>query len=124
MKYELEEPLNDGLLQYGTIVTKRDDKTKKKIGEDFQTTGSLYFSFMNINAKYDVYKVGSIQSVDIKVKCYYAPNLTRAHKILLRGQVYEVEQLDADRERKYLYLYLRKVGEWDGNHLIQATEHS
>lgn len=122
MRYELEEPLNDGLLQYGTIGTKRDSQTKKKIGEGFLESGSLYFSFMNINAKYDVYKVGNIQSVDIKVRCYYAPNLTKAHKILLRGQMYEIEQLDADRERKYLYLYLRKVGDWNGDHLIQTVE--
>ena len=54
------QPLNDGLLEYGDLTTKRDKETAKKIGEELTTRGRLYFGYKSIVAKYDSYRFRAV----------------------------------------------------------------
>lgn len=121
MRETIDKPLNDGLLEYGQVVTLRDNKTRAKVGESFSSLGALHFDFMSINAKYDSYTVASLDKVDIKVKIYFVSDLQKSHKIKINDELYEIEALDVAKGRRYAYLFLRKVGEWNGQNLIQAT---
>ena len=121
MARSIDTPLNDGLLEYGTIQTVRDEKTSKKIGEAFLKIGELFFNFASINVKFDTFQVSSLSTVDLKVKCYFVRGLQKSHKIKIENELFEVESLDPTRDRRYIFLFLRKVGKWDDNNHFQAT---
>lgn len=114
--------LNDGLLEYGTIKTLRDDKTMKKIGEGFETIGSLFFGFQQINPRFDNFQVSSLSVVDVKVRCYYVKDFSKTHKVKIGHELYELENYDVDSKQKFMYLFLRKVGEWNGQTLVKTTQ--
>ncbi|MGT2911376.1 phage head-tail adapter protein [Streptococcus cameli] len=116
-----ETPLNDGLLEYGQVKTKRDIATAKKLGEGFVEIGSLFFSYQSINARFDTYQVSSLSAVDVKVKCFYVKDFEKSHKVKINHSLYDVEGLDIDHNQEYMYLFLRKVGYWDGGNFIQTT---
>lgn len=115
-----ETPLNDGLLEYGLIKTKRDTSTAKKLGEGFVKNGSLFFSYQSINARFDTFQVSSLSAVDVKVRCFYVKDFEKSHKVKINQSLYEVEGLDIDQSQEYMYLFLRKVGYWDGGNYIQV----
>ena len=115
------QPLNDGLLEYGDLTTKRDKNTAKKIGEELTTRGRLYFGYKSIVAKYDSYLVSNLSAVDIKVQCYYVQDFQKSHKIRIKHELFAVESVDVDNKQEYMYLFLRKVGYWDGGNYIQTS---
>lgn len=115
------QPLNDGLLEYGDLITKRDRNTAKKIGEELRTRGRLYFGYKSIVAKYDSYLVSNLSAVDIKVQCYYVKDFQKSHKVRIKDELFVVESIDIDNKQKYMYLFLRKVGYWDGGNYIQTS---
>lgn len=117
----IESPLNDGLLEYGKIQTLRDEKTSKKKGEAFRAQGELFFNFVSINAKFDAFQVSSLSAVDIKVKCYFIKDLQKSHKIKIEDELFEIESMDPTRDRRYIFLFLRKVGQWNDRNHFQAT---
>lgn len=113
--------LNDGLLEYGKIKTLRDDATAKKTGEGFEKIGSLYFSYQTINARFDSYHVSSLSTVDLKIRCFYVVDFKETMKIKINNDFYEVEGYDTDNKKVYMYLFLRKVGYFDGGSYIETT---
>lgn len=113
--------LNDGLLEYGKLVTKRDEETAKKTGEEFAAVGSLFFGYKTINARFDSFQVSSLSQVDIKVKCYFVSDFQKSHKVRIKNSLYEVEAMDVEPGQVFMYLFLRKVGEWDGGHYVQTA---
>ncbi|HEM3632360.1 TPA: phage head-tail adapter protein [Streptococcus suis] len=115
------QPLNDGLLEYGDIVTQRDEKTAKKMGETFEKKGSLFFGYKSIVAKYDSYQVSNLSVVDIKVQCYHVPGFKKSEKIKINSELFEIESIDIDSKQEYMYLFLRKVGYWNGGNYIKAS---
>lgn len=121
MARSLDPLLNDGLLEYGTVKTLRDEKTAKKMGEEFQPEGHLFFNFSTINEKFDVFQVGSLSSVDLKIKCYYVQGLQDSHKVKIEHDLFEIVSKDVSRDRRYVFLFLRKVGSWNGDDVFQAT---
>jgi len=115
MKRRIDAQLNDGFLNYGVIVTERDSQTKAKKGEAFQTRGSLAFSFESIRQQdTEVYSTNET-TLDLKVKTYYTSGLTKSHKVLLENETYSIIQMDPTKDRRYIYWYLMKVGEFNGN---------
>lgn len=121
MKSTDYQPLNDGLLEYGDIVTVRDDRTSKKTGERFESVGSLFFGYKQINSRFDSYTVGSLSVVDVKVMCYCVPDFDKSHKIRIGSVLYAIEGLDVASDRVYMYLFLRKVGYWNGSCFEQVS---
>lgn len=111
--------LNDGLLEYGKIVTKRDQATAKRTGEGFEKIGSLYFSLQSINARFDRFQVSSLSTIDLKIRCYYVNDFDKAHKIKIEDSLYELESFDVDSKKEFMYLFLKKVGEWHGKDFVK-----
>lgn len=105
---DIEDLLNDGLLVFGQRKTVRDG-VGKKTGESFVADGSLYFNFQTINQKFDEYIVGHIQSVDLKIKCYYTKELKKSHLVIIEDDKFEILEMDPDRAKKYVFLFLRKL---------------
>ena len=113
--------LNDGLLEYGKIVTKRDQATAKRTGEGFETIGSLYFSLHSINARFDSYQVSNLSAVDLKVRCFYMLGFEKSMKVKINHDFYEIEGYDVDQKKEYMYLFLRKVGYFDGGNFVKTA---
>lgn len=114
MQRKINDPLNDGFLEFGLVKTERNEK-KEKVGETFRKMGGLYFSFNSIRQQdTDVYSTTDNQ-LDLKVKTQYTNEfkLTKSHKVKINDEVYIVLGLDPDNKRKYLYWHLSKVGEFD-----------
>ena len=110
----LDELLNDGVLNYGEILTERDSH-KKKTGERFIQLDSLFFNYASINQSFDEWHVGNLQEVTLKVKVYFTKNLHRSHRVDIENELYEIKHIDPDNDRKYAYLFLKKVGVLDAN---------
>lgn len=106
----IEELLNDGLLHFGQRKTSR-TVTGKKDGELFVKDGSLFFNYQTINRKFDEQLVGHIENVDIKIKCYYTSELNKSHIVEIDDNKFEIVEMDPDRNKKYVFLFLRKLVE-------------
>lgn len=106
----VEELLNDGLMLFGQRKTDRNN-VGKKTGESFIQDGSLYFNFQTINRQFDEHIVGHIENVDIKIKCYYTNKLKKSHLVVIEDEKYEIVEMDPDRSKKYVFLFLRKLVE-------------
>lgn len=112
MKPRAYEPLNDGLLEYGTIKTVRDANNKiDKTADPFNKVGDLFFNFMNTRqGDYEQYG-GKTQIVDEKVKTYFDNGVQKSHKVRIEGVEYDITAIDPDANRIFMYWYLTKVGE-------------
>ncbi|KAA0547572.1 phage head-tail adapter protein [Bacillus sp. BGMRC 2118] len=109
----LHETFNDGVLQYGHKTTQR-TVTKKRIGEIFTPTGTLYFKEMSYRES-DYQMANTLGSrLDLKVKTPYPPSFRKNDKnklvVLIDGQEFETIHVDHDLAKKYLFFYLQKVG--------------
>lgn len=107
MRAKVDELLNDGMLQYGQIKTLRDE-LKRKTGVSFQTEGTLFFNFQSINRSFDMYVVGNIDDVELKIKAYYSKDLNKSHLVMIDDETYEIVTLDPDKARKYVFIFLKK----------------
>ena len=117
-KRRIDEPLNDGVVEYGSIETLRNDEGKKK-GEEFTSLGFLFFNYAGIRQG-DIDFYGNLdKTVDLKVKTFFAKDVQKSHKVKFEDEVYEVIALDPDIKRKYMYWYLTKVGVFDGVQFIK-----
>ena len=113
-----DEPLNDGVAEYGSINTVRDNNGKKK-GEEFTSLGFLFFNYASIRqGDIEFYGAKDI-TVDLKIKTYFANDVQKSHKVKFDNEVYEVISLDPDIKRTYMYWYLTKVGVFDGIQFIK-----
>lgn len=116
------EQFNDGLLQYGVIETERENG--KKIGEKFNRVGKLYFNRMTIRqSDYDLQEGATSQGIDLKVKTYFVKDVSKdAHQVLIGDTKFNIYQIDADNDDKYLYWYLSKEGRLNGQRDVKTEE--
>lgn len=110
VRSSIEDLLNDGLLDFGQRKTNR-SITGKKDGELFVKDGSLFFNYQTVNRKFDEYLVGHIENVDMKIKCYYTNELNKSHIVVIDEKKFEIIEMDPDRNKKYVFLFLRKLVE-------------
>lgn len=106
---KLDELLNDGLLFYGETKTKR-DALKKVIATEFISSGRLFFNYAGINQRFDEWTVGNLSEVTLKVKTYFDRGIHKSHKVSIDGVLYEILAMDPTNDRKYIFLFLKKVG--------------
>lgn len=102
---------NQGVIHFGKIVTKRNEK-KENIGFDFDELGFLFFNYRQIREEdlshFDVAK-GS--STDLKVQTFYTTGVDkRIHKAVINNDYYEITAIDPSSDRKTMYWYLTKKG--------------
>lgn len=110
MKSRIKYNFNNGRLEYGTVQTKRDEKTKKKEGEEFKAAGKLYFDYRSIRQEdYSTYNTDN-QKVDLKLETYFVPGVEKSHKVMLDGDIYNIFGIDPSDDRRTLFWYLSKVG--------------
>ncbi|WP_164470871.1 phage head closure protein [Vaginisenegalia massiliensis] len=109
---KVDELLQDGLLEYGQLKTLRDAQ-RRNIGQEFNKLGFLFFNFVSINQRYDEFKVGSLSEVEQKVKVYYTEDIQKSHRVRIENIVYEILTMDPSYDRKYMFLFLQKVGTLD-----------
>lgn len=110
---KIRDTLNDGFLKYGTKKTTRSERGKN-IGGQFTEVGNLAYQEMSCrDSDYELAKVMT-KVLDLKVKTLYPPSLLKEDKskfiILIDDIEYDVIKVDADREKRYLYFYLQRVG--------------
>ncbi|MBP3951129.1 head-tail adaptor protein [Bacillus suaedae] len=108
------ETFNDGFLEYGRNVTRRTEKGKRA-GKEFIPEGKLAFRLMNARDS-DYMFAGSMgSSLDLKIKTRFPPSFLNISKsdmlCVIDNNEFEVIKVDHDREKRYLYFYLQKVGE-------------
>lgn len=117
-KRRIDEPLNDGVAEYGSIKTVR-NKEGKKIGEEFTSLGFLFFNYASIRQGDIEFYGAKDVTVDLKIKTYFARDVQKSNKIKFENEVYEVIAIDPDMKRTYMYWYLTKVGVFDGIQFIK-----
>ncbi len=103
-----QKRLNDGVLYFGEIETKR--KHGEKVSEEFKAILPLRFDYAKIRqSDYDV--IGATgQIIDLKVKTYYTKNVNKSHKVKIDKDFYDIYRLDPGSSKIFLYWYLQKVG--------------
>lgn len=105
-----EENLNDGLLTFGKIQTVRGKNNKiDKSADPFNEMGKLYFNFKTIRQDDAEQYGGKRKVVDLKVKSYYLPDVLKTHKVKIEEELYDINAVDPDTQRKYMYWYLSKA---------------
>ncbi|MGF3214607.1 phage head closure protein [Facklamia sp. P12945] len=120
MANKMEDLLLDGRLFFGEIKTER-DAHRKVTGKRFVRTGNLFFNYVSINQRFDEYHVGHLSEVSLKVKVYFTKDIHKSHKVEIENVMYEILTMDPDIDRKYIYLFLKKVGELDANDHIESN---
>lgn len=104
----IDEPLNDGVMQYGTVVVLRDAQ-RKDAGRSFNTIGELWFSYKSIS-DYDISIYPALASQeDIKVMTYYIPEVQQGLKVKIGEVMFDITGTNADDDRKYRYWLLTRV---------------
>lgn len=107
------EKFTDGILRFGVIKTKR--YQGKKIGEEFQETGHLFFNKMSVRQSDYELLAGTDQNIDLKVKTFFILGVSKeSHKVQINNEEYDIYMLDSDADDKYLYWYLTKAGRLNG----------
>lgn len=109
---KLDDLLNDGVLFYGTIVTERDSQ-RKVTGTKFNSLGHLFFNWSSINQRFDEWNVGNLSEVSLKVKTYFNQEIHQSHKVQIEQALYEIITIDPTNDKRYVYLFLKKVGMLD-----------
>lgn len=105
-----EEELNSGILEFGTKETLR-GSTKKIISTAFKSKGILYFKFKSMRqSDYSLFW-GLNKTVDVKVKTYFSREVESTHIIKIEDSYYDIENIDIDENKRYMYWYLVKRGE-------------
>lgn len=112
MRRRIEERFNDGAIQYGEFITERDEGTKKKKGTVFKANGILFFKYYSIRQEDSAMYGVKGKTVDLKLKTYYVPGVEKSQKVLLNGELYEITGIDPSNDRRYLFWYLSKAGDF------------
>lgn len=109
MKNRLPYNFKDGLLEYGTVQTKRNKVTRKEEGQEFTSDGKLFFDFKTIRQQdYDLYQTPE-QTLDVKVQTYFVPGVEDSHKVKLDGDLFNINRIDLSSDRQTMFLYLSKL---------------
>lgn len=104
----IDEPMIDGVMQYGTVVVIRDAQ-KKNIGQTFNEIGELWFNYKSIS-DYDISIYPALASQeDIKVKTYYISEVQQGLKVQINGELYDITGTNFDDDRKYRFWLLTRV---------------
>ena len=104
----IDEPLIDGVMEYGTTVVQRDAQ-KKETGRSFNPMGELWFNFRDISdIDINLYE-GLNTSESIKIKTYYIPEVEQGLKVRISGTNYDVTGTNADDDRKFRFWVLTRV---------------
>ena len=104
----IDEPLIDGVMDYGTTVIKRDAQ-RKETGRFFSAVGSLWFNYREISdIDINLYE-GLNTSESIKVKTYYIPEVEQGLKVQINGTNYDVTGTNADDDRKFRFWLFTRV---------------
>lgn len=101
-----EEVLNDGLLEYGTVIVVRDAK-KNIVSRDFVAAGTLYYKNMEIRQQDFAIHGGIGQEINKKVKTYLISNAESGIKVRINGDIYDITS--ADDSGNYRYWYLTRI---------------
>lgn len=113
MKSKIKNNFKDGLFEYGTIQTKRNEKTKKKEGEEFNKLGELYFDYRRIRQEdYSTYHTEE-SKLDLKVETFFVPGVEKSHKVMLGEDIYNISGVDPSNDRTTLFWYLSKRGRFN-----------
>lgn len=104
----IDEPLIDGVMEYGTTVVQRDAQ-KKEVGRSFNPIGELWFAYKSISdVDTSIYPALASQE-DIKIKTYYIPEVQQGFKVMIGGTTFDITGTNADDDRKYRYWLLTRV---------------
>lgn len=112
----IHKAFNDGFLRYGHDKVKRDESLKRT-GFEFTEEGKLAFSEMS--ARDQDYQMAGINnaSLDLKVETMRPPSFKNISlskmKCVIEGIKYDVIKVDSDKDKRYLFFYLQKVGVLD-----------
>ncbi len=120
MKRQTPKPIhnvfNDGYLTYGRTETVRSD-SGKKLGELFNSSGSLAFQLMNAREEDISFANTMNTSLDLKVRTPLPPSLVKENKSDLKVRIdrleYDVITVDEDSNKRFLYFYLQQIGGFD-----------
>lgn len=110
---------NDGLLEYGRFETLR-DSNRKVTGQEFVLAGTLKYEYASIRQGDSAQYGGSTQSIDLKVRTYYRPDVPTSLKVRINRLGYEITQIDPANDRKSMYWYLSRKGEFDAKGQAEA----
>lgn len=107
------DPFNDGFMVFGNNQTKYSGK--KSVGKEFIKSGTMAFTEMSVRDQ-DYTLIDALGStLDMKIKTMYPIHLEKdlANKFTVRikGTEYETIKVDRDRNKDYLFWYLKRVGE-------------
>ncbi|EFS0528621.1 hypothetical protein ACR60W_001068 [Listeria monocytogenes] len=110
MKQARTDVYKDGLLDYGTVQTKR--VKGKAVGKTFVKAGSLYFASMEARSSDYALAEGENVSIDLKVKTPFEPGFSKQKpgQVLLENEQYDVVSIDWNAEKTKLFWYLQKGG--------------
>ena len=104
----IDEPLKDGLMEYGTYTIQRDSE-RKETGRTFSGIKSLWFVYRNVS-EYDTGIYPGISSSEaIKIKTYYIPDVENGLKVKINDIIYDITGTNFDDDRKYRYWLLTRV---------------
>lgn len=104
----IDEPLNEGVMQYGTTVIIRNAQ-KKETGRTFSPIGELWFNYREISDfDLNLYQ-GLNTSESLKIKTYYIPSVEQGLKVQINETTYDITGTNADDDRKYRYWVLTRV---------------
>lgn len=103
------ESYNDGFLEYGSTESLF-NANRKKIGEEFTTTGNLFYKEMSARDS-DILQASNMGYViDLKIKTPYMPEVNSKNKVKISEEIFDIQKLDYNREKREMFLYLQKVG--------------
>lgn len=111
------EVFNDGFLTYGYMETLRNER-ETIIGEHFVEKGSL--AFRQMSARESDYQLTDTMGsrLDMKVKTRFPPSFQKVNKnklsVMIDGDEYDVTYIDQDNVNRFLYFYLERVGNHNG----------
>lgn len=98
---------NDGVLYYGK-VNPIYGKGNKKIDEEFNQEGKLYFEQLSARDSDNITANAMGYTIDKKVKTHYCRKLKTSHKVKINDLLYDVVSLDNDKVNSFIYL--QRVG--------------
>lgn len=109
----VHEVFNDGFLQYGYDTTQRNGRGKR-IGEVFSSKGKLAFQELSARDEDLILASSMGASLDLKIKTRYPPSFRNISisnlKCIIEKEKYDAIKVDRDKNKRYLYFYLQKVG--------------